>query len=320
MSSELHSYFQQVRSYLQLGAATDDEVVRELRTHVEERLRELRRAGASEDEAVRTLLHRLDSPRRLARQFQEAHLRATGHDALLAALPFLLVSALFATHLWRQPLVAFVLAGSIVGMTLNGLCQRRPPWFYAWAGLALTLIAFCGYFAFGMAERAVGLIDAGALDPLSALGLAGAAVYFPLALVVFISCILAACRRDWLDASLMLAPSAPVVVWLAVLHQANAAVASTGTPLTGADSTMALTFLALAVAVAAFVRVPVRAVKLGMLVVGGALLLTAVSYAADPQLPLASLLARGLLLFAFLLGPAALEALVPSWLRPPASG
>jgi hypothetical protein len=298
--SPLQAYFQQVRTYLQLDPAVDDEVVRELRAHAEDRLEELRRTGATEDEAMRALLRGFDSPPSLARRFQEAHARVTWHDALLAGLPFLLTSALFATHLWPRPLVAFAVVVAVVGVTLSGLRQRRPPWFYGWAGPALTLLIFFGYVAFSMTERAAGLIIDGELDLLSAFGLAGAAVYFPLGALILISSLLTATRRDWLDASMMLAPSAPVAVWLVLLHQ------GAGDAATHMDATMALVFLAMAPAVGAFVRAPLRAVKLGVLLTTAAALYIVVA----AQLPAVAFVVLGLGLFAFLLTPLALDGVL----------
>jgi hypothetical protein len=299
--SPLQAYFQQVRTYLQLDPAVDDEVVRELRAHAEDRLEELRRTGASEDEALRAVIRDFESPRSLARRFQEAHARVTWHDAVLAGLPFLLISALFATHLWRQPVVAFIVGVSVVGVTLNGLRQRRPPWFYGWAGPALTLLIFFGYVAYSMAERAAGLIADGALDLSSAFGLAGAAVYFPLGALILASSLLTATRRDWLDASMMLAPSVPVVTWVVLLHQ-DVGVGD----VTRMDAAMALVFLAMAPAVAAFVRVPLRSLKLGLLLTTAAVLFGAVVSSAG--LPAVAALALGIALFAFLLTPLVLDA------------
>ncbi len=73
MSSELHLYLERLRSTLQLSPAEEGEVVRELRTHVQDRLAELEQAGLSEEEAQRVLLRRFDRPQALARQFQQAY-------------------------------------------------------------------------------------------------------------------------------------------------------------------------------------------------------------------------------------------------------
>ena len=319
MSSEFDAYFQRLRSLLHLHPSAEEEVIRELRTHVEDRLADLERAGLSQQEARRLLFRRLDRPRALARQFQEAYLQASWHDACTAAAAFLLVGALYATHLWNQQVAVLGVASAIVAVTLYGLWQGRPTWFYPWAGLALTLLSFCGYLAFALLERSARLLADGGFDSVSMLGFAGAALYFPLALIILGSCILVASRRDWLEASLMLAPSAPVVVWLAVLHE-NGGLRETGSSMAGADSALAATFLAMAAAVAVFVRVRTRTVKLATMIATAALLIFTVSAIYDPQLSLAGLAARTVLLWGFLLSPAALQALGASPLGHTASG
>lgn len=314
MASELHTYFQHLRSSLNLSPRLADEVVREMETHAEDHLAELERQGLSREEATRTLLRGMARPRALAGEFRQAYVRPSWHDALSAAAAFLLVSALYATHLWSQPAAVLSVAAVIVGVTLYGLWQGRPTWFYPWAGLALTLLSFCGYFAFSLLESTAGPIGNGATSPVLVLGFAGAAVYFPIALVVLGSCILAASRRDWLDATLMLTPTAPVVVWLAVLHQ-NGGILDGAAAVAGADAALATTFFAMAVAVAVFVRVRTRTAKLGTLFATAALVLLAASTIYDAQPAPALVTGRAILLFAFLLSPAALESIVTRQLR-----
>lgn len=319
MSSELSSYFERLRSSLQLGPEAEDDVVRELRAHAEDRLAELENAGLSAEDAQRTLLSRLGRPRALAREYQLAHLQASWHDALTAAAAFLLVAALYATHLWSSPPALLAVASIIVAVTLYGLWQGRPSWFYPWAGLALTLLSFCGYLAFVLLQRAAGMIADGHVAALPLLGFGGALAYFPLAVIILASCIRAASRRDWIDASLMLSPSAPVVVWLAVLHESGG-VPEGATSVVAADAALAATFLSMALAAAVFVRVGTRTLRLATVLATAALAVFAASSIYDSQLSLATLSGRTLLLFGFLLSPAALEALAMRPLRDPPSG
>ncbi len=314
MSSELNSYFERLRSSLQVGQQAEDDVIRELRSHAEDRLAELERSGLTRGEAARALLGRLERPRSLARQFREAHSRASWQDASAAAAAFLLASALYATHLWSHPGAVIAVASVIVGVTLYGLWQGRPAWFYPWAGLALTLLSFCGFFAFTVLKGGIPPLSEGKFDAVTVLGVAGAALYVPLAVAILASCILVASRRDWLDASLMLSPSAPVVVWLAVVHQ-HGGVLEARASVAGADTALAAAFIAMAGAAAVFVRVRTRSAKLTTMIVTAALLLITASYIYDPQLSLATLTARSFLLCGFLLSPAALDALVarPPW-------
>ena len=309
MSSEIDTYFEQLRSHLHLAPGNEDDVVRELRTHVEDRMAEMDSAGLSERQALHVLLTRLDRPRVLARQFQEAYLQPSWNDGVIAAAAFLLVSALYATHLWSEPLAVVSVAAVIVLVTLYRLWQGRPMWFYPWAGLALTLLSICGYFAFVLLDRSAGLVAGGGVDTVSMLGLAGAALYFPLALFILGSCILVASRRDWLDASLMLSPSAPAVVWLVVLHQ-NGGLRDVGTSVAAADTALAASFLVMAGAVAMFVRVRTRTLKLATMIGTAAIVLVTLSSIYDAELSMAGLTARGILLLGFLLRPAILQTVL----------
>ena len=305
MSSELQTYLEGLRSSLGLGSAADDEVVRELRGHVEDTIADLRSQGLGEDEARRRVLGRLGRPRALAAQFHSAYIPAGWQDALTAAAAFLIVGALFLSHLWNEPLAVLAVATVVVAVTLYGLWHGRPTWFYPWAGLALTLLSFVGYFAYVLLERAAGAASGG-FDALALAGLAGSALYFPLALAILVSCIVVASRRDWLDASLMLSPSAPVLVWLAKVHGEGGIEA--GAP-AGADAALAATFLAMALAVAVFVLVPARGMKLATMCATAAVVLVATSAMSGAETSAMALAGRATLLFGFLLSPAALEAL-----------
>jgi len=308
VASDLQSYLDRVRSSLGRGSQVENDVVRELQTHAEDRLADLERSGLSRDEALRVLLRRLSGPRSLAREFHEAHRRASWHDVFMATGAFLLTGALFATHLWVAPAAVVGVAALIVAVTLYGLWQGRPLWFYPWAGLALTLLSFCGYLAFVALEETAGPIADGRHEAILVLGFAGALLYVPLALLILASCIRVASRRDWLNASLMLTPTAPVVVWLAMLHQ-RGGIREGATAMSGPDAALAMTFLSMALAAAAFVRVQSRVAKLATLCVTAALVLFIASAAYDAQLTLSDLAGRALLLFGFLLSPVLLETL-----------
>jgi hypothetical protein len=305
VSPELSAYFERLRAELDLPAPEEEDVVRELRAHVEDRIQELRRTGLDDRQAERAVLRSLERPRTLARRFQQIYRQASWHDALVASAAFLLAGVLFALHLWDEPIAVVGVAAAIVVVTLYGLWQGRPAWFYPWAGLALTLLSFFGYLAFVMLEA-----SAGAGDVVSLLGFGGALLYFPLALAILMSCILVASRRDWLDASLMLSPTAPLVAWLAAAH-GEGGVRAAGGLVPEADAALAATFLAMALASAIFVGVRSRRAKLATILATGALVLVALGAIYDAEVSLAALSARALLLFGFLLSPAALEALTP---------
>lgn len=281
--------------------------MRELQTHVDDRLQELEDAGLSHDEAMRTLLQRFERPRALARKYQDAHSVSTWNDAAIAASAFLLAGVLYASHLWSNAAAVIAVAAVIVAVTLYGLWQGRPRWFYPWAGLALTLLSICGYFAFLLLDRAAGSLGEGGYEPFSLLGIAGALIYVPLAIAILASCVRVASGRDWLDASLMLSPSVPVIAWLTTLHQ-NGGALEARDAIAGADTALAVAFLAMALAAAVYVRAHARQVRMVTLLAMGFVLLLTISGMQDAGLSLTALMGRALLLFGFLLSPVALEA------------
>jgi hypothetical protein len=319
VTNELTTYFDALRSELDLAPHEEREVVNELRAHVDDQLAELRRHGLTVREAERAVLRTLERPRTMARQYQQAFRQATWHDAGVAAAAFLLAGVLFALHLWDQPLAVITVAATIVGATLYGLWQGRPAWFYPWAGLALTLLTFFGYLAYSLLELSAGALGGGiGVGAVGLLGFAGALLYFPLALALLASCIRAASRRDWLDASLMLSPTAPIVAWLATVHH-EGGLRDAGALVAGADTALAATLLAMAGAAALFVRARTRSAKLWTIIATGMLALIALSAIYEADLSLTALMARAVLLFGFLFSPAALEAVTTRPLGRPAS-
>ncbi len=308
MAADLKSYIQRLRARLDLDAAVADDIVREMETHIEDRLAELQRGGIDSDHAQRSLSERLGRPTALAREFQQAYASATWNDALTAAAAFLFVAALYATHLWNHPAAVSGVAVVVVAATLYGLWRRRPPWFYAWAGLAFTLLSFCGYFAFALLQRASQPIADGQFEPLAMLGVGGTLLYVPLALIIAASCVRAGSRRDWLDASVMLSPSAPVIVWLAALHE-HGGIFDGAAEMAVADMALASTFMLMAAAAGLFVRLRSRPQKLATLIGAATVTLATITAVYDPGVSLNALTARTVLLFGFLLSPALLDAL-----------
>jgi len=315
VAAHLQSYLAELRSHLDLAPEASADVVRELEAHVEDAILDLEAGGLPADAAADRAIDRLGRPRALARQYVQAYTTTSWHDAAMAAAAFLLVGALYATHLWPWPPAVAGVAVVVVAVTLVGLWQGRPTWFYAWAGLALTLLSFCGYFAFVLLDGSADAIGQAHFRPVQMLGFGGGVLYFPLALSILASCIRAASRRDWLDASLMLTPSVPVAVWLFVLHQ-NGGIRDGSVVVPEADSALAATFLSMAVAAAIFVRLRSRTMKLATMLAASVFVVIAVSSAYDPDLTFSSLTGRSVLLLALLFSPALVEKLGVPTLKP----
>lgn len=302
-------FFDQLRGSLGLEPTAADEVIRELETHAEDRLEELRNAGA-EDDLARVLRRDFGRPEVLARLLREAHTQASWHEALFAAAPFLLAALLFATHLWHNPLALAAFALVTVTVTLGASWGGKPSWFYTWAGMSLTILVVCGYLAFLILRAYAPELAEGTKNPLILLGVSGAVAYYPLAVLVLLWCTLVVVRRDWLLASIMLSPLPPVAMWLAAVHGAGGLLAPAWSHAAGYDNTLAGAYLGMALAAAMIIRAQSRTLKLAALVSSALLILTAASGAREPASVLAVVASRGVLLLGFLFVPAVIDGLV----------
>ncbi len=113
MASELDHYLNDVRENLRLDPQSEREILTELETHAEDRFQEMKEAGLSDEEAARTCVGLLGSARVVARQVYEAHSQGTWRQALLAAMPHLFFSLVFALKWWDTAWLP-VLLGAIV--------------------------------------------------------------------------------------------------------------------------------------------------------------------------------------------------------------
>ncbi len=303
MSSEVAGYFERLRTHLRLGdVAESDDVMRELATHVEDRVDELIRRGMSPERATETTLRGFGRPRTLAHLVRQAHLAASWSDAVLGASAFAFVAAVLGGALWREPALAAGSAVLAVGITLYGLWQGRPSWFYPWAGAALTLPIAAGYIAFSVLQRGLPQLAHGA-NALTLAGVAGALLYFPVGLFVVCAAVLVAVRRDWLDASVLLSPMPAMLVAVISIHRAGG-LGESAHALSAASPLLVGVYLSMALATLALLRAPTRSLRVATLVGSALILLAAGTMLQDPGGGVVTLAARGALLVGFLLSPA----------------
>jgi hypothetical protein len=303
MSSEVAGYFERLRTHLRLGdVAESDDVMRELATHVEDRVDELVRRGMSPREATETTLRGFGRPRTLAHLLRQAHLATSWTDALLGAAAFVFLAVVLGGELWREPVLAAGSAALVVGITLYGLWQGRPSWFYPWAGAALTLPIAAGYIAFAVLHRGLPQLAYGA-DPLTLAGVAGALLYFPVGLFVVCAAVLVAVRRDWLDASVLLSPMPAMLVAVISIHRAGG-ISASGHALSDASPLLFGVYLSMGLATLALLRAPTRSLRIATLVGSAVVLLAVCTLLQDPGGGVVTLAARSALLVGFLLSPA----------------
>lgn len=106
---------------------------------------ELKQEGLPVKEAARAAIESFGRARVVARLSYEAYSKGSWADAVMACLPHLIIAGLFATHLWRHPLLAPIAFALIVCVTLFGWWRGKPNWLYGWLGYSLLPLLIIGY-------------------------------------------------------------------------------------------------------------------------------------------------------------------------------
>ena len=133
----LTEYLDSVRHDLHLSQDEESEVLRELTTHIEERVEELTRTGLSAEEASRYCLDHMGSAHLLAHGVYEAHSRTAWRQTLLAALPHVLFGAIFALNWWQYVWSAVLTITLVVSLVVYGWYRVKPRWLFPWLGYSL---------------------------------------------------------------------------------------------------------------------------------------------------------------------------------------
>ena len=101
MSNALSQYLDSIKDNLSLKFISEDEIISELQTHIEDRVEEMKEAGLSEEDATNTCIRLLGSAKLVARKIYETHSQGTWKQALLASMPNLLFATLFVLNWWQ---------------------------------------------------------------------------------------------------------------------------------------------------------------------------------------------------------------------------
>lgn len=284
------NYTDSLKDYLRLDPTIEGNVVRELNAHLEDKSHELIESGLSEEEATATAAKLLGSPRIVAKQMYEVYSQGSWRQALFAALPHLLVAALFAMHCWQNTFWLVGMLGAITGSVIYGWCHGKPAWLFPWLGYCLIPVIAVGilliYLPGGWAWFA-------------------ATAYIPLALLVIFSVTKPTIKKDWLFASLMLLPIPIVLGWMLALELEDKLIWQE--QLYEFASLIALSFAVLALTVATFIRIRQRWAKVGALLTLEVLTLVMIGLGGKSAIGFGGWLILALLALLLLLGPALLE-------------
>ena len=284
------NYTDSLKDYLRLDPTIEGNVVRELSAHLEDKSHELIESGLSEEEATATAAKLLGSPRIVSKQMYEVYSQGSWRQAFFAALPHLLVAALFAMHFWQNTFWLVGMLGAITGAVIYGWCHGKPAWLFPWLGYCLIPVIAVGilliYLPGGWVWFAV-------------------TAYVPLALLVIFSVTKQTIKKDWLFASLMLLPIPIALGWMLALELEDKLIWYE--QLYEFASLIALSFAVLALTVVTFIRIRQRWAKVGALLTLEVLTLVMIGLGGKSAIGFGGWLILALLALLLLLGPALLE-------------
>jgi len=292
MTTALSHYLNSIRDNLRIDLSDEREVISELETHIEDRLQELKETGLSEEEAANTCVRLLGSAKLVARQLYEAHSQGSWRQALLASMPHLLFGLLFALNWWQGIGWLLVMLALVLITAIYGWWHGKPTWLFPWLGYSLLPVVGAGllllYLPVGWSWVAILL-------------------YIPLALWLLYSIVVQTIRRDWLYSSLMLFPVPIIIGWFLAVGLEGKFPEFSAQRLQDLAPWIGLSFLALALAVAMFIRLRQRWLKVAVLVISGLFTLTMVAFYAEGRLSWPTFFVLILVMFGLFLSPALVE-------------
>jgi hypothetical protein len=265
MPADIRSFLADVRSHLHLDAATRSKVISELETHFDDKVTDLKGEGLSEREAVDQAIVSFGQARDVARLMYEAYSRGTWTEALVSLQPHILVASLFATHLWREPLVLGVVFAAISAIAILGCRGGAPIWTYSFAGYAFLPPLLFVYLFRGAPREIIADLASGEAPIAAMAKLAGLLLVYGATLLILVTSTVRSSRSDWIPVSLMFLPLVVVGVWAHTVEQAGDLVGGIlgGDPTRHGhwDRSMAWLCTALGLSAAAFVRTRARLIR-----------------------------------------------------------
>ncbi|MFW6117970.1 MAG: permease prefix domain 1-containing protein [Chloroflexota bacterium] len=254
MGSNISHYLNRFKACLKIDQTIRDGVAEELYTHLEDKSRELEENGLSKEEASRVAVQSLGSPELIARQIYETHAQGSWKEALFSALPHFLVALLFTSYYWQNIVYVSIILALIVGIAIYGWHRGKPVWLFPWLGYYLMPVVVTGILLLSLPQG---------------WGWIAALIYIPLALFVFIHIVRQTARRDWLYASLMLAPMLVTFTWFSSLGTGNGLLTNGIWPASLKTNALwiVISFIALAAATIAFIRLKPRRYKIMSLLI-----------------------------------------------------
>ncbi len=292
MTSELAEYIENIKYTSKLHPANEAEILGELETHIEDRIQELTDSGLSEEEAVKTCLHQMGSPSLVARQIYEAYSQGSWKQVFMASLPHILFGGLFTLNWWQHASWLVIILGLIAGIAAYGWWHGKPTWVFSWLSYSLLPVLTVGILLLYLPKG---------------LSILAIPIYVAFAAWWLFHMVIEILKKDWLFSSVMLLPMPIIIGWfLAVSPDWKITTASLERAAEMAPW-IGLSFLALGLTVAAFIRIRQRWLRIGLLVLSGVITLSLVVHYAYGQIGTPMFVGLMLVMWGVFLVPLLLE-------------
>jgi hypothetical protein len=272
MVSKSADYLKSFEKSLKIDSAIKKETTREISTHLEDACQELKESGVNEEEALKTAIDDFGSPQVVAQQICEVHSQGSWQEAFFTAMPHLLIAALFASYYWQNIICLSLVLAATICMVIHGWRHSQPIWLFPWLGYYLLPVIVTGILLIYLPQGWTWL---------------AAFIYIPLALFILIYIMKQTANRDWLYILLMLAPIPVVLSWLAPLG-AGGQLSAVGMQFQANTLWLAISFLTLAMATVAFIRIKQRWYKAATLLISPSIILFSVTLANRGNIELAA--------------------------------
>ena len=267
MTPHIRGYLDQMGKQLHLYPQERQEILNEFEAHIEDRVNELIENGLPRDAALNEALRALGKSDLIAGQLYEVHSRVSWYHTALATLPHLLLSLVFALRLWTAPVWVISMLVLALTITIIGWRKGRPRWTYPWLGYCLvTPIVSWGLAMSAVGYGAWGVVANGAL-PLSIPIYAASFIYISFSVWIVIRIVRVIAKPDWLMGSLAVLPIPFLGFWFFYFYNGGDLLQSDVSVLKEVDTSVAIVFLIIGLATAAFFRISRRVARVALLAI-----------------------------------------------------
>jgi hypothetical protein len=292
MTSELTRYLESIKYRSRLGSPDDNRVMRELEAHLEDELGELTSSGLTEAEAVQVCQRQMGDVELIARRIYEAYSQGSWTQVLLASMPHLLFGLLFILNWWHYAGWVSLVILLTLAAAVYGCLRGKPAWVFSWLGYTLMPVVILGILLLYLPDVWSMLI---------------LLIYLPVAMWWLIRLIINTVKKDWLFSSLMLLPLPIIIGWFLAISPAGKFDETSLRRLNDFAPWIGISFIALGLTIAVFIRLRQRSLRIGLLAASGLLTLSLVVYYTTGRLNMLTFLGLVLVMWGVLLVPPLLE-------------